>query len=183
MAGAATMPQSGGEGEVSMINCVQRACVVLAAGAILVLPAAAGAHGGKDRDYRFAPIAFLGDPAPGGGQFTFDFEPSAVNDRGEVAFTADVTTGGEGVFVARKGRITQLTRTGLPAPGGGTMGGRGELGRLGLDAHGDVAVPFFLDGPAPTCGIASGLYRSSHSGETLSAVAVPGTPAPGGGTF
>ena len=91
-----------------MINCVQRACVVLAAGAILVLPAAAGAHGGKDRDYRFAPIAFLGDPAPGGGQFTFDFEPSAVGDDGTLPFTADVTTGGEGVFVARNRHSSRL---------------------------------------------------------------------------
>ena len=55
-----------------MINRVHRACVVLAAGAILVLPAAAGAHGGKDRDYRFAPIAFLGDPSTHGGVDTVE---------------------------------------------------------------------------------------------------------------
>src|SRR6266496_3237998 len=36
--------------------------------------------------YSFKPIAFLGDPAPGGGNFNNDFEPSAINNHGEMAF-------------------------------------------------------------------------------------------------
>jgi hypothetical protein len=53
--------------------------------AVPVGPASAASAG-----YRFTSIASLGDPAPGGGVFTFDFEPSAVNNAGEVAFTADL---------------------------------------------------------------------------------------------
>src|SRR5436309_14516085 len=75
-------------------------------------------------DYAFTPIATLGDPAPGpeGGEFTFDFEPYGINNRGEVAFVGDVTTGGEGVFLARKGPPSKIARPGDPAPGGGTFG-------------------------------------------------------------
>src|SRR5262245_43216601 len=54
------------------------------------------------KHYQFTTVAFLGDPAPGGGFFGFDFEPRGINSRGEVAFHADVTTGGEGVFLATK---------------------------------------------------------------------------------
>src|SRR2546421_5205265 len=82
--------------------------------------------------YSFTPIAFLDNPAPSGGNFTFDFEPSAINNRGEVGFTADVTTGGEGVFVGLGGQLTPIMRSGQPAPGGGTLGPT-ELGRLGVN--------------------------------------------------
>jgi len=129
--------------------------------------------------YSFTPIAFLDNPAPGGGNFTFDFEPSAINNRGEVGFTADVTTGGEGVFVGLRGQLAQIMRSGQPAPGGGVFGPT-ELGRLGINAGGDIAIPFSLEpftGPV----FNSGLFRFSHSTQTLSAVARPGTPVPGGG--
>jgi hypothetical protein len=139
-------------------------------------------HEGKPATYDFTPIAFLGDPAPGGGTFINDFEPSAINNRGEVPFTADVTTGGEGVFVWRKGHLTQILRSGQPAPGGGTFGPT-EFGRLGINARGDVAIPFSLE-PVDTSSLAlnSALFRFSHK-QTLSRVAGPGTPAPGGGEF
>src|SRR5712691_2719201 len=119
----------------------------------------------KPVGYAFTPIAFLEDPAPGGGKFTFDFEPSGINDRGEVAFTVDLTTGGEGVFVWRRGQILQIARSGQAAPGGGTFG-PAELGRLGLNKDGDVAVPF-------TIGLNSSVFRFSHNHQTLSAVIVP----------
>ena len=32
--------------------------------------------------YAFTPLALLGGPAPGGGNFTFDFEPYGINGRG-----------------------------------------------------------------------------------------------------
>jgi len=129
-------------------------------------------------------IATLGEPAPGGGNFTFDFEPSGVNSRGDVAFTADLTTGGEGVFVGHEGQVSQIMRHGQPAPGGDIFW-LAELGRLGLNEGGDVALPFTLNGPNPALpfGHSSGIFRFSHSDKTLSAVALPGTPAPGGGTF
>src|SRR5712692_235381 len=71
--------------------------------ALLVVAGLSGIkpHGAqaKPAEYTFTPIAFLDKPAPGGGKFTFDFEPYGINNRGEVAFAADLTTGGEGVFV------------------------------------------------------------------------------------
>lgn len=75
------------------------------------------------KSYEFTAIAFLGDPAPGGGFFTFDFEPRVINSRGEVAFLADVVPGGgngEGSFLATRGRIIQILRSGDAAPGDGT---------------------------------------------------------------
>src|SRR5437016_4001876 len=38
--------------------------------------------------YEFHVVAYLGDAAPGGGVFTNDFEPTALNNRGQLAFTA-----------------------------------------------------------------------------------------------
>ena len=150
------------------------AALALALALALVPVALAGLAG-----YSFTPIAFLDNPAPGGGNFTFDFEPSAINNRGEVGFTADVTTGGEGVFVGLRGELAQIMRSGQPAPGGGVFGPT-ELGRLGVNEGGDIAIPFSLEpftGPV----FNSGLFRFSHSTQTLSAVARPGTPVPGGG--
>jgi hypothetical protein len=133
--------------------------------------------------YSFTPIILLNSAVPGGGSFTSDFEPSGINNRGGVAFTADLTTGVEGVFVARRGQVSQILRGGDPAPGGGTFGSV-ELGRLGLNDGGDVAVPFTLEPVTVPLGLNSGLYRFSHASQTLSAAVVPGvTPAPGGGTF
>ncbi len=130
--------------------------------------------------YSFTPIAFLDNPAPGGGNFTLDFEPSAINNRGEVGFTADVTTGGEGVFVGLRGQLTQIMRSGQPAPGGGVFGPN-EFGRLGVNEGGDIAIPFSLE-PLDFSSLAlnSGIFRFSHSTQTLSRVAGPGTPVPGG---
>jgi hypothetical protein len=146
---------------------------------ILMLAAAPASAAQLDPSgYSLRPLAFLGDPAPGGGTFINDFEPSAINARGEVAFTADVSTGGEGVFTASGGQIQQITRSGLPAPGGGTNGA-GELGRLGFNDGGDVAVPFLLSPPGPV--FASGLYRFSHGTGSYSAAAIPGTPMPAAG--
>jgi hypothetical protein len=167
------------------------AIVALALALALVPVALAGIMGAKRHSalakpsaYNFTPIAFLDDPAPGGGNFTFDFEPSAINNRDEVPFTVDLTTGGEGVFVGLRGQFTQIMRSGQPAPGGGTFG-FSELGRLGINEGGDIAIPFTLDTPNPALplGLQSGLYRFSHAHQSLSAVVVPGDSAPGGGTF
>ncbi len=50
--------------------------------------------------YDLRVVGYLGDPAPGGGAFVNDFEPTALNDRGQLAFTAEpATPGKEAVFV------------------------------------------------------------------------------------
>jgi hypothetical protein len=134
-------------------------------------------------DYTFTPIAFLGGPTPGGGNFTSDFEPSAINNRGEVAFTADlIEPGQEGVFLAHRGELTELLRFGQPAPGGGTFS-VGELGTIGLNDEGDAAVAFTLEPLQYAPFVNGGIYRYSHQAQTLTPVVIPGTPAPEGGTF
>jgi hypothetical protein len=149
------------------------------------------AHGASQAasPYRFSVVATIGDPAPGGGVFPFDFEPSGLNDAGTVAFTADVSDAsgddiGEGVFFAKDGKITQVNRTDLTAPGATTFG-VGELGRLGFNSAGDIAVPFSLDGwdPNSKSSTPSGTWRYSASKGSLTPVAVPSMAMPGGGTY
>lgn len=138
---------------------------------------------GQQAGYGFRPLAFLEDPAPGGGSFTYDFEPYGINNLGEVAFVADLTTGGEGVFLARKGRISEIMRSGQPAPGGGTFEGA-TWGHSALNAQGDVAFVFKLSPVGSPDGVNAGLYRYLHGTKKLDAVMVPEvTPAPGGGVF
>jgi len=133
--------------------------------------------------YSFTPIVFLGDPAPGGGNFTSDFEPSAINNRGEMAFTADlIAPGQEGVFLARGGELSQILRFGQPAPGGGTFS-VAELGTIGLNDEGDAAVAFTLEPFQFDPIVNGGVFRYSHITQTLSPVVVPGTPTPEGGVF
>ena len=137
--------------------------------------------------YTFTPIAYLGQSATGGGSFIFDFEPSAVNDSGEVAFTADLSQDGvndigEGTFVGTAGHLANFARVGQPAPRGGTFS-VGELGRMGLNNRGDVSFAFTLDPFTVPLGLNAGVYRQSHNSSTLSALIAPGDPAPGGGTF
>ena len=60
--------------------------------------------------FRFTPIATIPGPAPGGGQLVNDFEPGGLNNRGEVAFVADVTPSGEeGVFLGARGGSRRLS--------------------------------------------------------------------------
>lgn len=60
----------------------------------------------KPKGYDIKKIATLGDPAPGieGGTFINDFEPGGINNHGDMAFGADVSTGGEGVSSGTKGK-------------------------------------------------------------------------------
>src|SRR5262249_1994226 len=78
-------------------------------------------------------------------------------------------------------------RSGQPAPGGGifaTSTIANDLGRVALNDPGDVVFAFTLEPFTALTELNSGLYRFSHSHQTLSAVVVPHvTPAPGGGTF
>src|SRR5215471_4775923 len=140
------------------------------------------------KSYEFTAIAFLGDPAPGGGFFNNDFEPRGINSQGQVAFHADVVPGfgnGEEVFLATRGRIIQILRSGDAAPGGGTLDLFGAW-NTSLNDNGDVSVAFQLS-PFPFLspeGTNAGIYRFDADSSTVSAVMTPGvTPAPGGGFF
>ena len=141
--------------------------------------------------YTFAPVAFLGDPLPGGGgTFVTDFEPGGLNSQGDMAFGADVRVdpAGEGVFLRHKGQIKELGRTGRDAPGGGTFD-FAFLGPVGLNDQGDVVFNFLREFPQPPqpptpLGVNAGAYRYSHTTRTVTPVVIPfTTPAPSGGTF
>ena len=137
----------------------------------------------QSADYVITRLATLGDAAPGGASFTFDFEPWSVNNRGQVAFGADLTTGGEGIFLASHGQISQIARTGQADPNGSTFAA-GFLGLPALNNQADVAFTFALEPFTFPLGVNAGVYRFSHIDSQLHAVLVPNvTPAPGGGTF
>jgi hypothetical protein len=94
-----------------------------------------------------APIAFLGDPAPGGGAFLDVFESNFINNRGDVLFGSNVTANEEqGIFLLpRRGNlIAEIARVGQPAPGGGVFGA-GFGSPNALNDNGDVGFMFLLD--------------------------------------
>src|SRR5438874_13553572 len=141
--------------------------------------------------YTFKVVTTIGSPAPGGGAFGNDFEPTALNNRGQLAFTAEPDLPfEEGIFLAGSGGIQQIMRFGQSAPGGGTFSVF-ELGIVGLNDFGDAAFAFTLVPPGGAVGdtdfgppIYGGLYRWSHLAGSLSPVVVPNvTPAPQGGVF
>ncbi len=159
------------------LKTVTAVCAVaMAAGLAGAGPGAALADGSG---YTFKQLATIPGMAPGGGGFINDFEPYAINAGGNAAFVADVDTGGEGIFVSRKGNVSQIARAGQPAPGGNTF----EIGALGhtpLNNAGDGAFIYILDANNfQPFGLNSGLFRFSLLNQAPTAVVLPGmTPAP-----
>ncbi len=155
------------------------AIAALVAAILLMLQPAYAASG-----FNLTVLATIPGPAPGGGQFTFDFEPWDMNNRGELSFCADLTTGGEGVFTGTaKGPLLNIIRPGDPAPGGGTFNA-GCWADAGINDGGDVAVAFQLAPPTLPFGVNAGVYHYAHQSHALTAVVIPGvTPAPPIGTF
>jgi hypothetical protein len=74
---------------------------------------------------QFATIARDGDVAPGGGTFSLGFpDPRfgpAISNNGDVAFAADLSTGGRGVFLFSNGTLTRIAGPGDPSPDGSTF--------------------------------------------------------------
>jgi hypothetical protein len=140
--------------------------------------------------YKFTLLRTLGAAAAGGGIHINDFEPSALNNRGDVLVTTDLGTSGdpnsffgEGVFLLQDGQETALARAGDPAPGGGTFDFL-ELGATGLNDAGDGVLSFTLSPFSFPVGVNSGTYRYSSRAGSVTPVALGGiTPAPGGGIF
>jgi len=142
--------------------------------------------------YTFTLLATLNEPAPGGGFHINDFEPGALNNRGDFIYGTDLGTSpdpntffGEGVFLrqARQASTVELARSTGPAPGGGVFDFL-LLGQTALNDQGDAAFAFTLV-PFSTDGVSSGLYRYSHSTGQVTPVVVSGSPAPPpvGGSF
>src|SRR6266550_374120 len=158
--------------------------LVLGLAGLISLAAAPSGSFAADHAYTFEVVTTVGSAAPGGGAFVSDFEPTALNNHGQLIFTAEPDEPGEeGVFLAGGGTIEQILRFGQSTPGGGTSS-LYELGNIGLNDSGDAAFGFMLEpldfGPP----VNGGLYRWSHSSETLSAAVVPNvTPDPNGGVF
>jgi hypothetical protein len=136
--------------------------------------------------YGFTPVAVIGNAAPGGGQFFFDFEIGGLNSKGQVVFTADLTPDGvndigEGVFLGGKGGLSQIVRVGQSAPGGGTFGGSGTYSPDTINDAGDAAFGFALSSDVPI-DVNGGVYRYDHNSGKVTGVLVPFvTPVPGGG--
>jgi hypothetical protein len=142
--------------------------------------------------YSFAPVASLGDPVTGlaGGTFADDFEAGGLNNKGQVAFVADLANGqgdhiGEGVFLGdSRGSPSKVVLPGESAPGGGTflsLEGTGGLSPIAINGSGDVAFGFLLSPFTSPFGNNAGVYRYSHTTHQVTAVVVPGvTPVPGG---
>ncbi len=158
------------------------------------------AQANAQSSFSYQALAFLGDPVPGGAiaghgtaQFTFDFEPGNINNRGQLAFGADMAVPadpsffGEGVFLAdSKGKISAIARTGdqAPRPDNAILGPL-FLGVVTINDNGVAAVAFHRDNqtfPA-LLEVNSGLYRYTSANRQLNVELLPGAPAPGGGTF
>ena len=119
--------------------------------------------------YAFTRIATLG-----GNPFLSYFEPAAVNSRGDVLFAPDLATGGEGVYLWRRGLMTAIAEGGQPLPGGGTMGY--TLSPVAMNDSGQIAFIATRDGtdfPPSPLGINAGVYRYDPL-RGVTAVMVPG---------
>src|ERR1043165_8071031 len=116
--------------------------------------------------YSFKAVKTLGDNAPAGGTFVNDFEPGGLNNFGDMAFGADVSTGGEGVFVRHRDQIIELARTGGAAPAGVTFE-FGFLGTITLNGPGDASFTLLLQPFTAPFGVNAGVYRYSHYSQTV----------------
>lgn len=125
-------------------------------------------------------IAGIGDPAPGGGLFSFT-QGAKINAQGQVAFLGSLTpaptfSGPMGAFLASpEGGIVAVARPGDSMPGGGTLASVRRFGCFALNNAGDVLFEARLtDG-------ATGVYVWSHG--VVHLVARTGTVVPGFGTL
>jgi hypothetical protein len=124
-------------------------------------------------------VVGFGDPVPGGGTFS-GFVNLSLNDAGELAFTGFVSNR-RGIFLWSNGSVTSIAQTGDPAPGGGTFFIVGPtIPRRyvpWLNSSGQIAFAARLS--SPTGNAAVFLFSAG----SLTRIAGPGDPAPGGGTL
>lgn len=132
-------------------------------------------------------IAHAGDPAPGGGTFRQAFY-GIVNNRGDVAFTGDLTPPPDiyenvGIFLYSNGVITPVVRPGDAMPGGGHLVSASLVGgNMHMNNKGDIAFSAVIDSDVDHDGFPdTGLFLWSHG--TMSTIARTGTVIPGVGTI
>lgn len=138
--------------------------------------------------FAFRTLALLGDAAPQGGEFVFDFEPYAINNRGDVGFGADLLVGGveigEGIFIrTRKGDLVEVVRAGDTTSEGGTTFGPFFFEKTPMNERGDLAFTFAREPVTDVVGVNAGVYRFTRKTGMVTPVMLPGDPAPGGGEF
>jgi hypothetical protein len=133
----------------------------------------------------------LGNAAPGGiGFHVNDFEPGALNNKGDVFYGTDLgtandpaTTFGEGVFLQKGGGSpVALAYAGANAPGTSTTFGPFFNGNVTLNNRDDGAFVFQLNPVGSPAGVGSGAFRYSDITKASTPVVLPGvTNVPGGG--
>lgn len=117
-------------------------------------------------------IAGRNAPAPGGGSF-LSFTFPSINQAGQVLFSASISGGRTGIFLASGGTITAIARSATPAPSGGTF--FSFLQAAALNDAGQVAFAALVNGSGP-----SGVFLWSNGQITLQ---VPTFSAVPGGTL
>jgi hypothetical protein len=124
---------------------------------------------------RVVTIASTDIAPPTGGAFTALLN-IAMNDRGEVAFNAEMAGGSadDGVFLGEGGRLVPVLVANQIAPGGGTVL---DCGAPQINARGQATTLCDLTG-----GVSSGGLFLGDGRETV-AVALNGQPAPTGADF
>jgi hypothetical protein len=120
------------------------------------------------------PVAFLGDPAPGGGIFLSFLGQQNINDAGQVAFVA--ATPRNAIFLAGPGVATQkIIGEGDPGPSGSTF----SLLPTTVSLNGSGRIGFM----AALTGAATGGVFIGSTSQALETVALNGNPAPAGGAY
>jgi hypothetical protein len=116
---------------------------------------------------QFTSIARSGDPAPGGGTFRLAFpDPRfgpAIDNNGDIAFAADLSTGGRGVFLFSGGNLTRIAGPGDPSPDGSTFS---SADAPTINSSGQVAFS--------GVNLANGPGAFLYTGGQMVKVAVPG---------
>jgi hypothetical protein len=127
---------------------------------------------------RMIALALSGAAAPDlPGATLAEFEPPALNDKGHVAFIAELRRGREleeAIYVHRGDRLKKLVAAGDPAPGGGAFS---SFGNPAINNRGDVAFAAIVE-QGPNLG---GVFLSSD--DELRLVLPIGAPSPTGGIF
>src|SRR3954471_24253762 len=96
--------------DLPRIGGFRRGLAVAATVALAAVVSWTGIRAAGQGGFHFDLLASVGDPIPGdpGVNYVNDFEPGGISNNGDLAFGADVSTGGEGVFFSHKGQVIEL---------------------------------------------------------------------------